>query len=44
MGRIYGDLDFAVDGIVELRVDHDVFCRIFESVFDSNDFEQVRVL
>ncbi len=44
MGRIYSDLDFAVDGIVELRVDHDVVCRIFESVFDSNDFEQVRIL
>ncbi len=39
VGRIDSNLDFTVDGIVELRVYHDVIGRIFESVFDSNDFK-----
>ncbi len=37
------DLDFAVDEIVELGVDHDVLGPCFESVLDSDDFEYVGV-
>ena len=33
------DLDFAVDEIVELGVDHNVLGSLFEPVLDSDDFE-----
>jgi hypothetical protein len=32
-------LDFAVDEIVELGVDHDVLSPCFEPVLDSDDFK-----
>lgn len=35
------DLDFTIDGVVELGIDHDVICALFEPVLYSDDFELV---
>ena len=44
LGSVNCNLDFAVDEIVEFGVDQDVVGSLFESVFDSDDFELVRNL
>ncbi len=38
-----GDLDFAVDQIVESCIDHNVLGSLFKSVLDSDDFESVGI-
>jgi hypothetical protein len=43
LGSVDSDLDFAVDEIVKFGVDHDVLSSLFKPVFDSDDFEFVRL-
>jgi hypothetical protein len=39
--RVDSDLNFAIDEIVKLGVDHNVLGSLFEPVFDPDDFEFV---
>ncbi len=36
------DLDFTVDEVIKFGIDQDVMGSLFESVFDSDDFEFMR--